>query len=74
MAALQMLSLAQALHMEVVHGMQLHRNIQGLKIAKSWGFTGNRKPAALRWVLQEMEDAGVHIPDSLAKWRAENPA
>jgi hypothetical protein len=71
----RLLSLAQALHMEVKFGMQLARGIRGLTIARqSYGFTGNRKPAALHYVIGLMRDEGMNIPDTLTTWEAENPA
>lgn len=74
MAHLKLVSLSQALHLEIVHKMQLRRGVYGLKIAQSMGFKGNRKPAALHWVIAQIRESGHEPIPSIAKWEAENPA
>lgn len=72
---LQLLSLAQALHMEVVHGMHLRRGFNALTFAREqFGFKGSRKPAALHYVLGLMEERGMDLTASLSKWREANTA
>ena len=55
------IALASALALEINTGMRATRHSL-IPIAKSYGFTGSRKPAALKWLVEKMQEEFGYEP------------
>jgi hypothetical protein len=66
-ARFRLIALAQALAFEINTGMRMTRQAL-IPVAKQYGFKGNRKPAALKFIVALMqEDFGYTPSESVQK-------